>query len=76
MRQGLDRAALVVRQVLAHADPAKAPRTAVDLNQVLAEAAEFVRSRQEFAGVRFESALAGDAADRRRATRSCSARSR
>ena len=58
VRQGLERAAMVVRQVLAHADPAKAPRTALDLNQVLAEAMEFVRSRPEFAAVRFESALA------------------
>jgi signal transduction histidine kinase len=58
VRQGLDRAALVVRQVLAHADPAKAPRTAVDFNRVLAESTEFVRSRPEFARVRFETALA------------------
>jgi signal transduction histidine kinase len=58
VRQGLDRAALVVRQVLAHADPAKAPRIAVDLNRVLAESTEFVRSRPEFASVRFESVLA------------------
>jgi signal transduction histidine kinase len=58
VRQGLDRAALVVRQVLAHADPAKAPRTSVDINRVLAESTEFVRSRPEFASVRFESALA------------------
>ncbi|PYQ47284.1 MAG: hypothetical protein DMF78_24145, partial [Acidobacteria bacterium] len=58
VRQGLERAALVVRQVLAHADPAKAPRTPLDLNRVLAEAAEFVRSRPEFTAVRFESALA------------------
>jgi two-component system, NtrC family, sensor kinase len=58
VRQGLERAALVVRQVLAHADPAKAPRTPLDLNRVLAEAIEFVRSRPEFAAVRFESALA------------------
>ncbi len=58
VRQGLDRAALVVRQVLAHADPAKAPRTSVDINRVLAESTEFVRSRPEFARVRFESALA------------------
>jgi two-component system, NtrC family, sensor kinase len=58
VRQGLDRAALVVRQVLAHADPAKAPRTAVDINRILAESTEFVRSRPEFASVRFESALA------------------
>ena len=58
VRQGLDRAALVVRQVLAHADPAKAPQAEVDLNRVLAESAEFVRSRPEFGRVRFESALA------------------
>jgi len=60
VRQGLERAAMVVRQVLAHADPAKAPRVALDLNQVLREATEFVRSRPEFAAVRFESALAGE----------------
>jgi phosphoglycerate-specific signal transduction histidine kinase len=35
VREGLDRAAAIVRQVLAHADPAKAPLTPVDLNQVL-----------------------------------------
>jgi signal transduction histidine kinase len=58
VRQGLERAAMVVGQVLAHADPAKAPRAAVDLNQVLAEAMEFVRSRPEFSAVRFEGALA------------------
>src|SRR5688572_2863607 len=60
VRQGLERAAMVVRQVLAHADPAKAPLTALDLNHVLAEATEFVRSRPEFAAVRFENALAGE----------------
>ena len=58
VRQGLERAAMVVRQVLAHADPAKAPRATLDLTQVLTEATEFVRSRPEFAAVRFESALA------------------
>jgi signal transduction histidine kinase len=60
VRQGLDRAALIVRQVLASADPAKAPRSAVDLNRVLSESAEFVRSRPEFAAVRFEVALAAE----------------
>jgi len=58
VRQGLERAAFVVRQVLAHADPAKAPRSTMDLNRVLADSTEFVRSRPEFATVRFESALA------------------
>jgi signal transduction histidine kinase len=57
VRQGLDRAAGIVRQVLAHADPAKAPRTPVDLNQLLAETVEFVRSRKEFAAIAFETEL-------------------
>jgi signal transduction histidine kinase len=57
VRAGLERAALVVRQVLAQADAARAPKSRVDLNQVLQESAEFVRSRREFARLRFESAL-------------------
>jgi len=52
--QGLDRAAGVVRQVLAHADPATAPKTPVDLGPIVAEAMEFMRSRSEFAGIVFE----------------------
>jgi signal transduction histidine kinase len=48
VKQGLDRAASVVRQVLAHADPAKAPLSPCDLNDVLRETVEFVRSRREF----------------------------
>jgi signal transduction histidine kinase len=57
VRQGLDRAALVVRQVLAHADPARVAKSPVDLNRVLAETTAFVRSRPEFAYLRFETAL-------------------
>jgi signal transduction histidine kinase len=53
VKEGLDRAAGIVRQVLAHADPAKAPRTPVDLNQVLRETEEFVKSRKEFSHVDF-----------------------
>jgi signal transduction histidine kinase len=51
VRQGLERAAGIVRQVLAHADPAKAEMTAVDVNRVLRETGDFVRSRREFAHV-------------------------
>ncbi|HUL78104.1 MAG TPA: ATP-binding protein [Vicinamibacteria bacterium] len=58
VKEGLDRAAGIVRQVLAHADPAKAPRTPVDLNQVLRETEEFVKSRKEFRHVRFDLELA------------------
>jgi signal transduction histidine kinase len=57
VRQGLDRAAGIVRQVLAHADPAKAPKTPVDLNQLAAETVDFVRSRTEFAGIAFSTEL-------------------
>lgn len=53
VREGLDRAAGVVRQVLAHADPATAPSTPVDLNEVLLNALEFVRTRDQFSGVEF-----------------------
>jgi signal transduction histidine kinase len=51
VKQGLDRAAGIVRQVLAHADPAKAEMTPVDVNRVLRETGDFVRSRREFAHV-------------------------
>jgi signal transduction histidine kinase len=51
---GLDRAAGVVRQVLAHADPATAPKTPVDVAEIVAEAMEFMRSRSEFAAIVFE----------------------
>jgi signal transduction histidine kinase len=56
-RQGLERAALVVRQALAHAEPGAAPKGPVDLNRVAAETTDFVRSRPEFARVRFETTL-------------------
>jgi signal transduction histidine kinase len=55
--QGLERAAGIVRQVLAHADPATAPKTPVDLNQILAETVDFVRSRPEFGAILFEQEL-------------------
>ncbi len=53
VREGLERIAAVVRQVLAHADPATAPQVPVDLNQVLKQSGEFVRSRPEFGQIRF-----------------------
>jgi signal transduction histidine kinase len=52
-REGLDRAAGIVHQVLAQSDPAKAPWVTVDLNEVLRETEEFLQSRKEFAGVTF-----------------------
>ncbi len=58
VREGLERAAGIVRQVLAHADPAKAPHEPTDLNAVLRETHDFVRSRKEFARVAFSTDLA------------------
>jgi signal transduction histidine kinase len=58
VKEGLERAAGIVRQVLAHADPANAPRTPVDLNQVLRETQQFVESRKEFRHVDFALDLA------------------
>ena len=52
-REGLERAAGIVHQVLGQSDPAKAPWVTVDLNQVLRETEQFLESRKEFAGVTF-----------------------
>ena len=60
VKQGLERAAGIVRQVLAHADPAKAEMASVDVNRVLRETADFVRSRREFAHVEIAYALGDD----------------
>lgn len=54
VRQGLDRAAAIVRRVLDHADPSAALGDRVELRQVVTEAVEFVRSRKEFDAIRFE----------------------
>jgi signal transduction histidine kinase len=58
VKEGLDRAAAVVHQVLAHADPAKAPLQLLDVNQVLRDTSQFVESRQDFRGVAFALDLA------------------
>jgi signal transduction histidine kinase len=53
VKAGLDRAAGIVRGVLAHADPAKSPLTPLDLVQVLRESGQFMASRKEFGGLQF-----------------------
>jgi len=53
LEEGLRRTTSVVTQVLAHADPARAPMEPVDLGAVLRQTAEFVGSRPEFRGIRF-----------------------
>jgi two-component system NtrC family sensor kinase len=59
VKEGLDQAAGIVRQVLAHADPARAPQGgSVDLNQVLGHAALLVQSRAQFRGITFVLELA------------------
>jgi len=54
VRQGLERAAGIVRQVLAHADPAATQREVVDLHTPLRQAIEFVRGRREFAAITWQ----------------------
>jgi signal transduction histidine kinase len=61
VREGLDRAAGIVRQVLAHSDPAKAPHEPTDLNAILRETHDFVRSRKEFGAVAFATDLVAGA---------------
>jgi signal transduction histidine kinase len=53
VKEGLERAAGIVRQVLAHADPAKAPFATLDLAEVLREAGRLVQSRPEFRRIAF-----------------------
>jgi signal transduction histidine kinase len=53
VRQGLERAAGIVRRVLAHAEPTSAPHAPVDLSASVRETVEFVRSRREFRTISF-----------------------
>jgi two-component system C4-dicarboxylate transport sensor histidine kinase DctB len=53
VQEGIDRVAGIVRQVLAHADPAAAPQSPVEVRSVLEQTVEFVRSRGEFGGIDF-----------------------
>jgi two-component system C4-dicarboxylate transport sensor histidine kinase DctB len=54
IQEGLQRAVSIVRQVLAHADPSRAPLVPLDLAEVLRHSADFVRNRPEFAAIRFD----------------------
>ena len=53
VQQGLQQAAGTVRQVLTQAEPGQAPRAPVDVNRILADTVEFIRSRREFGRIRF-----------------------
>jgi len=53
VQEGIDRVAGIVRQVLAHADPAAAPQSPVEVRSVLEQTVEFVRSRGEFGRIEF-----------------------
>ncbi len=60
VREGMNRVAGTVRQVLAQAEPGAAPRTAVEVEAMLAQTLEFVRSRSEFRGITLSHVPAGD----------------
>jgi len=48
VREGLERVARIIRQVLTFSDPGGAPRISLDLNEVLEETIAFVRSNPNF----------------------------
>ncbi len=54
VREGLERVSGVVRQILDHSDPAAGSMSRVDLRKAAAQALDLVRTRKEFAGIRFE----------------------
>ena len=51
IREGLDRAAKVVRQILAFSDPARAPKEPVDLCRIVRDTADFVADNPAFENV-------------------------
>ena len=53
VRQGLQQAAGTVRQVLTQSERGDAAKGPVDVNRILADTVEFIRSRREFASIRF-----------------------
>jgi signal transduction histidine kinase len=59
VRQGLERAAGIVRRVLAHAEPTSAPHAPVDVSASVRETVDFVRSRREFRGIAFAADVPG-----------------
>lgn len=54
VKEGLDRAAGIVRQVLAHAEPSKAAHSTLDLHEVIRDTSHLVESRKEFSHVGLE----------------------
>jgi signal transduction histidine kinase len=53
VKEGLDRAAGIVRQVLAHAEPGHVSHSVVDLHEVIGDASRLVQSRREFQRIAF-----------------------
>lgn len=57
LREGLERSAGVVRQVLAFSDPGKAPKAKLDLRRPVDDAFEFVAKNPDFSAVEFRRVL-------------------
>jgi signal transduction histidine kinase len=60
VREGVERVAGTVRQVLAQAEPGGAPRSSVDVSALLRQTLEFVRTRGEFRDITFAQNGHGD----------------
>jgi signal transduction histidine kinase len=60
VREGIERVAAIVEQVLGHADPATAPPSPVELTSLIRQTVAFVESRRDFAGITFSVDLPED----------------
>jgi signal transduction histidine kinase len=58
VREGMERIAGIVRQALAHADPATTPNEPVDVGALVRETVEFIRTRRELARIRLQTEIA------------------
>ena len=57
VREGIERVAGIVRQVLGHADPATAPPSPVELGALIRQTVAFIESRHTFRGIAFTVAV-------------------
>jgi len=60
VREGIERVAGIVRQVLGQADPATAPVSPVELGGLIRQAVAFIESRRAFRGIAFTVAVPGE----------------
>jgi signal transduction histidine kinase len=60
VREGIERVAGIVQQVLGQADPATAPISPVELGSLIRQTVAFIESRRAFRGIAFSVAVPGE----------------